>query len=415
MKRKARLSEENAISKTASVEDEVKSVPQRSNPLIKAASKAKPVERTIPDQPESPSNHATDTSLERVIPHLATEEPEIEILPLESPQNQLTSVPNPMNNPESHKRKPAFFDDEELPSSSPPEMMPSSSKRQRRSTMQERPIEIASTPEGSPAPYTAQPKSEEEHDGRLNLDDVTTPEGFFDDVEDFEDLDTHFGGPPSQSLSSPEHTTLATRAQAAFVDPTQYIDFNVPPPEDGWSDDDPLSNQKSPTSSQPPATNNNPNATHPDTQALLTSKTQLPDFSVPTPSGGWDPSPASSPPPNFLPPPASPTQSQITADLDAWIDARIAAGHAPANVELALRSTSMDAQLAAVVLEEHLQKGQGLPKEMRGVWTEEDDADLEATDARRLGRVERKHGGEAVGLRWEFLGVYKWGDGEGEG
>jgi len=253
----------------------------------------------------------------------------------------------------------------------------------------------------------------------LNLDDITTPEGFFDDVEDFEDIDTQFGGPPSQSLSSPEHTALATRAQAVFVDPTQYIDFNVPPPEDGWSDDDPVSNLESPTSSPPAATNNSPEATHPDTQALLTSKTQLPDFSVPEPSGGWDLSPASSSPPNLPPasssppnlPPASPTQSQITADLDAWIDARIAAGHTPSNVELALRSTSVDAELAAVVLE-HLRKGEGLPKEMRGVWTEEDDADLEATDARRLGRVERKHGGDAVGLRWEFLGVYKWGEGE---
>ncbi len=382
MKRKARQSEENAISKTASSKDEVKSVLQRPKPLTKTASKVKPVERIIPYQPESSGNHATDTSLHgRVIPHLPTEEP---------------------------KRKPAFFDDEEIPSSSPPEM-PSSSKRQRRSTMQERPIEIASTPEGSPAPYAARPKSEKEHDGRLNLDDITTPEGFFDDVEDFEDIDTQFGGPPSQSLSSPEHTALATRAQAVFVDPTQYIDFNVPPPEDGWSDDDPVSNLESPTSSPPAATNNSPEATHPDTQALLTSKTQLPDFSVPEPSGGWDLSPASSSPPNL--PPASPTQSQITADLDAWIDARIAAGHTPSNVELALRSTSVDAELAAVVLE-HLRKGEGLPKEMRGVWTEEDDADLEATDARRLGRVERKHGGDAVGLRWEFLGVYKWGEGE---
>jgi len=345
MKRKARQSEENAISKTASSKDEVKSVLQRPKPLTKTASKVKPVERIIPYQPESSSNHATDTSLHgRVIPHLPTEEP---------------------------KRKPAFFDDEEIPSSSPPEM-PSSSKRQRRSTMQERPIEIASTPEGSPAPYAARSKSEKEHDGRLNLDDITTPEGF-------------------------------------FVDPTQYIDFNVPPPEDGWSDHDPVSNLESPTSSPPTATNNSPEATHPDTQALLTSKTQLPDLSVPEPSGGWDLSPASSSPPNL--PPASPTQSQITADLDAWIDARIAAGHTPSNVELALRSTSVDAELAAVVLE-HLRKGEGLPKEMRGVWTEEDDADLEATDARRLGRVERKHGGDAVGLRWEFLGVYKWGEGE---
>lgn len=404
MKRKARQSEEDAISKTASSKAEVKSVPQRPKSPVKTASKARPAERDVFYQPASSSVHYTDTSLPAAtFSNPCSEEHKTGMPSLDLRQSQVASMAKPVNDLQNHKRKHAFFDDEELPSSSPPEM-PSSSKRRRQSTAQERPIEIASTPERSPAPNAD--RSFMEHDGRLALDDVTTPEGFLDDEEDFEDIDTHFGRPLSQSLSSPERTAPPTRTQAVFIDPTQYIDFDVPPPEDGWSNDSAVSDPEFPTSSPPMTSTRGPEKPQLDTQALLTTKTQLPDFSIPEPSGGWDPSPSLSPPPEHHP--ASPTQSEITADLDAWIDARIAVGHTPSNVELALKSTSMDAELATAVLS-HLRKGDGVPQEMRGVWTEEDDADLEATDARRLERLERKHGSKALGLRWEFLEVYKWG------
>lgn len=157
-----------------------------------------------------------------------------------------------------------------------------------------------------------------------------------------------------------------------------------------------------------------PRSTYNDTQALLSrADTQPPDFSIAAPDGGWDSilsSPhaedqgtaditlrSSSPPP--APPVSHPETS--TSPLDAFITHLTTLGHPQSSVLTALHLTSLDAPLAERVLR-RMKRGKGWD-DMKGVWTEEDDADLESTDARRVQRVERKHGLEGVLGREEFL------------
>ncbi|KAL8963918.1 MAG: hypothetical protein Q9197_007051 [Variospora fuerteventurae] len=85
------------------------------------------------------------------------------------------------------------------------------------------------------------------------------------------------------------------------------------------------------------------------------------------------------------------------------MDGAIALGYSDDAVSLALKCTGFDYALAARVLEA-LKDTNRLPREMRGCWTEEDDADLDrSVDARRIRRLEDKHGKEALERRWAFL------------
>lgn len=157
-----------------------------------------------------------------------------------------------------------------------------------------------------------------------------------------------------------------------------------------------------------------PKSAYNDTQALLSrADTQPPDFSIAAPDGGWDSilsSPhaedqgtaditlrSSSPPP--APPVSHPETS--TSPLDAFITHLTTLGHPQSSILTALQLTSLDAPLAERVLR-RMSRGKRW-EDMKGVWTEEDDADLESTDARRVQRVERKHGLEGVLGREEFL------------
>lgn len=96
--------------------------------------------------------------------------------------------------------------------------------------------------------------------------------------------------------------------------------------------------------------------------------------------------------------------SEQDQDIDTWIDTRLQTGEAK-NVEQvieALRCTSMDPRLAGKVLG-HLVAGKGIPRNMPGVWTAEEDRILEGNDARSIERVYKKHGPEYFNARWEYL------------
>jgi telomeric repeat-binding factor 2-interacting protein 1 len=90
--------------------------------------------------------------------------------------------------------------------------------------------------------------------------------------------------------------------------------------------------------------------------------------------------------------------------MDKWIDDRVGNGKATSEEQViqALQCTSMDPNLADKVLE-YLVAGKGIPTEMRGVWTAEDDACLEGTDAREVERIHQKHGRDLVEARFEYL------------
>ena len=109
--------------------------------------------------------------------------------------------------------------------------------------------------------------------------------------------------------------------------------------------------------------------------------------------------------------PATPTpepeeEQSSQPDIDDWIDDHIRSGRAQDDAQVieALRCTSMDPGLADKILG-NLVSGRGIPDDMPGVWTLEDDKCLEGANARDIERVLEKHGMEYFNVRWEYLGL----------
>lgn len=92
-------------------------------------------------------------------------------------------------------------------------------------------------------------------------------------------------------------------------------------------------------------------------------------------------------------------------DVDAWINAHLQKGDVDETQLInALCSTSMDPEIAEKVLE-YLTAGKGIPENIPGVWTAEDDRHLEGEAGRDIERVLQKHGSEAVDARWDYLSM----------
>ncbi|CAG8909619.1 unnamed protein product [Penicillium egyptiacum] len=108
----------------------------------------------------------------------------------------------------------------------------------------------------------------------------------------------------------------------------------------------------------------------------------------------------------FLPSsPASETDDDDTSDapdVDTWIDERLALGAKESHVFEALQCTSMVPEMADKVLK-YLTAGKGIPDDMPGVWTAEDDSCLQAGEYSRVQRALTKHGSEAYKDRWEYF------------
>ena len=81
-------------------------------------------------------------------------------------------------------------------------------------------------------------------------------------------------------------------------------------------------------------------------------------------------------------------------------------GHPEERVVYALERTSMNSALAQIVLDA-LASGSGLPSDVPGVWTEDEDAVLRGGDSREMMRLERWHGRVAYAYRLEVL--EEWG------
>ncbi|KAL4804509.1 Rap1 Myb domain-containing protein [Aspergillus unguis] len=105
----------------------------------------------------------------------------------------------------------------------------------------------------------------------------------------------------------------------------------------------------------------------------------------------------------FLPSPPR-FQESPKQDVDSWIDERLRMGKgSEEQIINALCCASMDPTLADVVLDS-LVSGSGIPTDMRGVWTEEDDRCLEAADTRDIQRIIEKHG-PRLNDRWDYLNL----------
>lgn len=434
-------------------------------------------QRVQPSASNIEKTHSPTPHIEEQLPQLHAVIPseKAELLRMSPPNGEQSKDIPPSSPPlvptlrtlETPKRKrPHNIVDDDLPSSSPPHfLLPRfiSPKRQKRQDPRSRPLEIASTPERSPRrPYLHPYVESEEESGEVTIiskDIELEPDPSEDEGEDLGE--TLLGRQASPTLSSPTRTIPNSQptdhpdTQAVFKDPTQFIDFDIPDPDEGWDDDfdnnytviEPDPNSQL-IDSPPPQPSGSPSVvliseTQPDlpnTQALFDTKTQLPDFSIAEPDGGWDAlDTASSPPPlprqdsspprapdhypspppappnatpanaaSTKPPPPSPSSSQLKSTLDTWISKHLSAGYTVSNIISALKATSNDLELAKFVLRYMNRKGRGrIPSNEKGIWTEDDDEDLESPDARRIEKVQGKHGDEKCDVRLAFLGAYR--------
>ena len=391
----------------------------------------------------SPYNHSTSPTMTSTAPSRikrTTDDFSIHMPSLPSSNEHHTPrTPEKPHSPydETLKRKHVTIE-EDLPSSSP--LAPISPKR-RRPIGSELPVEIASTPD----------KIRDR-----NVDESSSPLIIKLELEEDEpNIPAHsseIGSPLGQQLSGAlsEPGRVINNTQAIYEIATPLIDFDVPAPEGGWDNEEllvqnssqPVSldlslaedrreddkhgvrdstqlvdldlggwNEQDPEVKEEPGSPKteiyDPQPTLPDTQAILRSKTPAPDFSIADPDGGWNSLMRSSPPVIPSSPRAesvfSPTE--LRDQMDAWIDAHAVKGISVEQVESALKSTSMDTSLADKALR-HLAKKGALPTNWRGVWTGSDDEDLKSTDARKIQRLQEKHGADCLAARWEFLECY---------
>lgn len=394
----------------------------------------------------SPSHHPESPTIRATAP--STFQQTSDILSMQKPNlpsnndGHTQSTPEKTRSPyhETLKRKHVAIE-EDLPSSSP--LGPISPKR-RRPSASELPLEIASTPENNPEreiegpfsplfinleleedePSLPEGSSENDSPGQQVSDTLSEPgrvvnntQAIFGDATQLIDFDIHApeGGwdeeellfhRPSQPVSfdfpppddSREDDKRGTRES------TQLVDFDLLPPEGGWDDEETRVKGEFDFAS---TENYDPQPTLPDTQAILRSKTPAPDFTIADPDGGWKSLIASSPPIIPTSPRAESvfSQTDLKDQMDAWIDAHAVNGISVEQVESVLKSTSMDTTLADKALR-HLAKKGVLPKDWRCVWTESDDKDMRSTDARKIQRLQEKHGADGLAARWEFLAFY---------
>ncbi|KAL9113574.1 MAG: hypothetical protein Q9227_002312 [Pyrenula ochraceoflavens] len=170
-----------------------------------------------------------------------------------------------------------------------------------------------------------------------------------------------------------------------------------------------------------------------ETQNLLNGHTQASlndlDFAIPEPEEGWEAIEASPHTENDPPHPrAAPVHPAYTSP-QSWLDHHLAAN--PSSSSSSSSPTSLllltaletvttgtnhlpsDLALADEVFES-LRSGTGIPADIPGVWTEEDDKVLLGSHALQMERVKEKHGERARDERWRVLGVKMEGEGEGE-
>lgn len=169
----------------------------------------------------------------------------------------------------------------------------------------------------------------------------------------------------------------------------------------------------------------------PDTQAILNANTQGLELDVLPPDDSADELESntqrngtyemhSSPPPvppsikRIKPHPTTTPQNQppfsstndpspsSTAATDQFINTQLRLGSPIEDIHFALFRTSLNAKLAARVLYS-MRKGRGLPMDMPGVWTEEEDEVLQGGDAAAMRRLEAKKGVMAFEARLELL------------
>ncbi|KAF2772444.1 hypothetical protein EJ03DRAFT_348816 [Teratosphaeria nubilosa] len=217
----------------------------------------------------------------------------------------------------------------------------------------------------------------------------------------------------SQPASSPlPQRGLSRRALETqdIVDAeTQPVDLSMPlPPDtDGEDEDDEEAEGDEELPSEPLRVAPPPKRAH---HARLTPAQLAPQPSL-TPPARQRSSPSKG---KDKAPQQPPIDSQPLDDnsLDSWIATMRVRYRIPESkeqlIEDALFATSARPELAEVALLSML-AGKGVPTDLPGVWTAEDDGACEATDARVIRRCVGKHGEEEFGARMEWLRGWREG------
>ncbi|KAI9762452.1 MAG: hypothetical protein M4579_000428 [Chaenotheca gracillima] len=218
--------------------------------------------------------------------------------------------------------------------------------------------------------------------------------------------------PPHESIQSSSldsQYSAVQGTQAIFLAQTQPVDFDVAAPVGGWDEDEDENEDE----------DKDENGNVDDRkQAQAAERVDGEEEDIDDIDTFHNPRSPVSPPPHEhdiletfpeTPPrsslPASPSSPENSI-YDAWIDSHITPTTPEETVILALRSTSNIPDLAERVLAS-IRDGHGIPRDIPGVWMDEDDATLKSSDTRALDKLEAKHGGEGLDRRWIFLSWYE--------
>ena len=101
-------------------------------------------------------------------------------------------------------------------------------------------------------------------------------------------------------------------------------------------------------------------------------------------------------------------EARLNEEIESFIEDCVTQGFPMQQTVTVLNSTCTDVALTGQVLQQMGRQQEGqitLPGDVKGVWTEEDDADLYSSDARKVGRLEKKHGADKFNARYEWLSL----------
>ena len=237
-----------------------------------------------------------------------------------------------------------------------------------------------------------------------------------------------FSSSPAKAIysqQSPSKPTRHTKPSAERPESIEDAEEEVEEEEDGFIVDQEIverlsSSPSSSSSSSEDSSESDPEPPRPlETQDILNAETQQPDLAMPLPPESDDESQAlPSDPPGATQPPAGQrnvVESQKIPDEDVndYINTMIVRGYKESSVVKALKCTSMRPDLAELVLLEE-KAGKGFPRDVAGVWSEEEDRKLEGGNAGMIKELEAKHSWEECAERMVFLQEWREEEGEGE-
>ena len=247
--------------------------------------------------------------------------------------------------------------------------------------------------------------------GHEQADILVKAEDLDDQLDDMTELADAFS--PMWKMKRADHRST----QSLLREPTPYPDLDIAAPDGGWdslegSED---GNAVPDGNAEEFDADDRLQPSRAGTQAIFDGATPVPDLYPLLPDyEGFDSAAPSSPPEiPRLPPRAESvvSSSNLSAEQDAWIESFVSRRFSVETVETILASSSMNSKVAADALESLPRNARIftspetiiIPKDRRGVWTAADDKDLASTDARRITRLEEKHGKDSISSRWEFL------------